>query len=259
MPFAEVAGTRFHYRFDGLPVAPLLVLSNSLGTDLTMWDPQMEALAKEFHVLRYDTRGHGLSGVTPGPYTIDRLGSDVVALLDQLAIERAAFCGLSLGGMIGMWLGIHAPERLSRLVLANTAAQIAPPDLWNARIAKVGAGGMAAISDAVLARWFTPEFVARERGTLGMMKAMMERMPADGYVACCAAVRDMDQRDAIARIVAPTLVIIGEQDGATPPADGRFLAARIPGARSVELPAAHLSNVEMPAEFTAALSSFLKS
>ena len=257
MPFAAISDARIHYRIDGAPDAPVLVLSNSLGTDLEMWESQLSALARERRVLRYDARGHGQSGVTPGPYTIERLGRDVVALLDHLQLDRVDFCGLSMGGMIGMWLGIHASSRLRKLVLANTAARIAPPDLWNARIDKVNAGGMAAISDGVLARWFTPAFIAREPGTLAAMKAMMERMPAAGYVACCAAVRDMDQRAAVAGIITSTLVIVGEHDAATPPADGRFLAMRIPGARVVELPAAHLSNVEEASAFTAALSSFL--
>jgi 3-oxoadipate enol-lactonase len=257
MPFADLADVRLHYRFDGPVGAPVLVLSNSLGADLAMWDAQMGELTRGLRVLRYDTRGHSQSSVTPGPYTIERLGRDVVALLDHLALDGVVFCGLSLGGMIGMWLGIHAPARIARLVLANTAARIAPADLWNARIDKVNAGGMAAISEAVLARWFTPAFIAREKAALTAMKAMMERVPAAGYVACCAAVRDMDQRDEVARIAAPTLVIVGTHDAATPPADGRFLAERIPGARWFDLEAAHLSNIEAAPAFDAALASFL--
>ena len=257
MPFAELDDVRLHYRFDGPVGAPVVMLSNSLGTDLAMWEAQMPRLTRDHRVLRYDTRGHGQSAVAAGPCTIERLGRDVVALLDQLALDRVTFCGLSLGGMTGMWLGIHAPARIARLVLANTAARIGRPDLYDARIAKVNAGGMAVISDDVLARWFTPAFIAREPATLATMKAMMERTPAAGYVACCAAVRDMDQRDELPAIAAPTLVIVGTQDGATPPADGRFLAERIPGARLVELDAAHLSNIEAAPAFNAALASFL--
>jgi 3-oxoadipate enol-lactonase len=256
--FADIDGARFRYRFDGPPAAHVLVLSNSLGTDLSMWEPQLPALARRFRVLRYDSRGHGGSAVTPGPYAIERLGRDVVGLLDAFAIDRAHFCGLSLGGMTGMWLGIHAPERLSRLVLANTAAQIAPPDPWNARIEKVRAEGMAAISQAVLARWFTPAFHAQRPADAVAMKEMLERSPAGGYVACCAAVRDMDQRDAVAGIRAPTLVIAGTHDAATPPADGRFLAEHIAAAGYVELDAAHLSNIEAGPRFTDALLSFLE-
>ncbi|MEO8509572.1 MAG: 3-oxoadipate enol-lactonase [Betaproteobacteria bacterium] len=257
MPIADLANTRLHYRLDGPATARVLMLSNSLGTDLGMWEPQMPALTRDFRVLRYDTRGHGLSAVAVGPYSIEDLGRDAVALLDHLALDRVDFCGLSLGGMTGMWLGIHAPQRVRRLVLANTAARIVPPDLWNARIERVNAGGMAAISDAVLARWFSAEFIAREPATLAAMKAMMERVPPEGYVACCAAVRDMDQRGEVAGIAAPTLVIVGKDDAATPPAEGEFLAAEIAGARIVRLPAAHLSNVELAPAFTAALSSFL--
>jgi 3-oxoadipate enol-lactonase len=258
MHFAPVDGTDLHYRMDGTRGAPVLVLSNSLGTEHAMWEPQLATLTPHFCVVRYDTRGHGASGVTPGPYTIDQLGRDVVALLDHLGTERASFCGLSLGGMIGMWLGIHAKARIDRLVLANTAARIAPADLWNQRIENVNAGGIAAISDTVLSRWFTPEFRAREPDTIARMKAMMERQPPAGYVACCAAVRDMDQREEVARIEAPTLVITGTHDASTPPSDGAFLAAQIAGARLVELPAAHLSNIEAAPAFNDALASFLK-
>ena len=257
MPYADVDDVRLHYRFDGPDGAPVLMPSNSLGTDLAMWEAQIPRFTRDHRVLRYDTRGHGQSSVTPGPYTIERLGRDVVALLDQLALDRVTFCGLSLGGMTGMWLGVHASARVARLVLANTAAHMAPPDVWNARIDKVNAGGMAAISDAVLARWFTPQFIAREPATLAKMKAMMERQPAAGYVACCAAVRDMDQRDELAAIAVPTLVIVGTQDAATKPPDGRFLTERIPDARLVELAAAHLSNIEAAPAFNAALASFL--
>jgi 3-oxoadipate enol-lactonase len=222
-----------------------------------MREPQIAALARTFRVLRYDTRGHGTSTDTPGPYSIESLGRDVVGLLDGLGIERAHFCGLSMGGMIGMWLGVHAPGRLRQLVLANTAARIGPPDNWNARIEKVRAGGMAAISQAVMERWFTPGYIAKHPGQIVAMRQMMERTPAQGYVACCAAVRDMDQRDAVAAIGAPTLVIAGTHDIATPVADGRFLADRIKGAAYAEIDAAHLSNIEAAPAFTAALLAFL--
>lgn len=258
MPFADLDDVRLHYRLDGPEDATPLLLSNSLGTDLDMWTAQMPALSARFRVLRYDTRGHGQSSVPPGPYAIAQLGRDVVALLDHLELGRVHFAGVSMGGMTGMWLGVHAPERIGKLTLANTAARIAPPDLWNARIEKVAAGGMEAISDAVLARWFTPTFAAREPATIAKMKAMMERTPAAGYAACCAAIRDMDQREAIAAIGAATLVIGGTHDAATPPADGRYLADTIRDARYVELPAAHLSNIETAPAFTAALDDFLR-
>jgi len=257
MHYAPVAGAKLHYRMDGTRGKPVLVLSNSLGTDLAMWEPQIAALRPHFCILRYDARGHGASDVTPGPYSIERLGRDVVALLDHLETPRASFCGLSLGGMTGMWLGVHAAERFDKLVLANTAPHMAPADLWNQRIAKVEAGGVAAISDAVLARWFTAEFIAREPATIAGMKAMMERQPSAGYVACCAAVRDMDQREDIARIAVRTLIVAGTHDVAAPPSEAAFLAGRIPGARLVEIDASHLSNIEAPDTFNAAILPFL--
>jgi 3-oxoadipate enol-lactonase len=255
--FVNVDGANIHCRFDGAVDAPVLVLSNSLGTDLTMWEPQIAALARKFRVVRYDTRGHGTSAVTPGPYAIDRLGRDVVGLLDHLEIERAHFCGLSLGGMTGIWLGIHAPDRLRRLVLANTSAHIGSPDTYNARIAKVRTSGMSAVSQAVVERWFTPAFIAKYPDRIAAMRQMMERAPADGYTACCAAVRDMDQREAVAAITAPTLIVAGTHDIATPAADGRLLAERIEGSTYTELDAAHLSNIEAAQAFTAALLAFL--
>jgi len=258
MPKASVDGATLHFTSDGDERAPALVFANSLGADHTMWDPQLPALARHFRVIRYDARGHGESAVTPGPYTVERLARDVVALLDHLRIGRAAFCGLSLGGATGQWLGIHAGARLTRLVLANTAAKIGTADAWNQRIAAVKAGGVTAIADAVLARWFTAAFVDREPWIVQRMKAMMARQPAAGYVAQCAAVRDLDVRADLGRIAVPTLVIAGTHDASTTTADARFLAQNIAGARYVELDAAHISNVEQPAGFDAALLSFLQ-
>jgi len=255
--FANVDRGRLRYRLDGPASAAVLVMSNSLGTNLSMWEPQMADLTQAFRVLRYDTRGHGESTVTPGPYSIELLGRDVVALLDQLAIERAHFCGLSLGGMTGMWLAVNAPARVARLALCNTAAHMAPADLWNSRIEQVRAGGMEALVEAVLTRWFTPSFLAQSPIIAESIRPMLLACPAEGYAACCAAIRDMDQRETIRGIGAPTLVIAGMRDPATPPADGHLIANRIEGARYVELPAAHLSNVEAAREFTATLTNFL--
>ncbi|MFO1306428.1 MAG: 3-oxoadipate enol-lactonase [Burkholderiales bacterium] len=257
MHFAKVDGGELHYRMDGTRGKPVLVLSNSLGTDLAMWDPQIGALRAHFCILRYDMRGHGQSAVTPGPYTIEQLGRDVIALLDELGIERASFCGLSLGGIVGQWLGAHAPSRIARLALCNTAPKIGTPDVWNTRIATVEAKGMGAISDALVGRWFTPAFVAREPAVIARMKAMLERQPAQGYVAACAAVRDADLRGEIARIAAPTLVVAGTHDPVTTPADAAFMASLIPDAKVVEVPASHLSNIEASDAFTAALLDFV--
>lgn len=257
MPSIDIAGSTFNYRFDGPSGASVLVLSNSLGTDLTMWEPQMPAFTRHFRVLRYDTRGHGASAATPGPYRIAQLGADVLALLDALGLDRVHFCGLSMGGMIGQWLGVNAGARLGRLVLCNTAALIGPADLWDKRIAAVEAGGMAAITDGVIARWFTDAFVAGHPEAVAPVRAVLEATDPAGYTAACAAVRDMDQRAAVAAITVPTLVIAGTHDLATPPADGRFLAGAIPGARYLELPAAHLSNIEDADAFTAGVLDFL--
>jgi len=257
MAFIEVDGARIQYRFDGPAEAPVLVLANSLGTDLSMWEVQLPSFAQSFRVLRYDSRGHGQSAVTPGPYTIERLAGDVIGLLDGLEIRRAHVCGLSLGGMIGMWLGAHAPERVERLALCNTAAYIGPPELWNTRIDAVRQGGMQAIAAAVIERWFTPSFREHSPEAVERVRQTLLAAPPDGYIACCAAVRDMDQRDTVSLIRAPTLVIAGSQDMATPPTDGRFLSERIQGAQYVELEAAHLSNIEAADRFTETVRSFL--
>jgi 3-oxoadipate enol-lactonase len=233
MPFLEIDGVRFHHRFDGEAAAPVLVLSNSLGTHLGMWDAQIPAFTKRFRVLRYDTRGHGLSTVSEGPYDIDRLGRDAIALLDGLEINRAHFCGLSLGGMTGMWLGTHAPERIASLLLCNTSAFLPPAEAWNARIEAVTRQGMGAIVETVLARWFTEPFRRQAPEAIEPF------------------------RQGLLKTAAPALVIAGGSDPATPPADGRFLAANIPGARYVELDAAHLSNIEQTAAFNDAALQFL--
>ena len=257
MVFADLRNASIHYRFDGADDAPVVMLSNSLGTNLSMWDAQLPALTRRYRVLRYDSRGHGQSAVTPGPYTIEQLARDAIGLLDALGVAQVRFCGLSMGGMVGQWLGANAAPRLSRLVLCNTAARIGTPEIWNARIAAVDKGGMAAIVDAVLARWYSAPFIASAPNAIDATRQMLLTTPAAGYVASCAAVRDMDQRASAASIAVPTLVISGTHDAVTPAADGRFLAEHIAGARYVELAAAHLSNIEAEADFTSALTAFL--
>jgi 3-oxoadipate enol-lactonase len=250
-------GVRLFHRFDGPAGAPVLLLSNSLGTALEMWDPQMPAFAERFRVLRYDMRGHGRSAVPPGPYSIDDLGRDVLALLDANCIDRVSFCGLSMGGMTGMWLGCHAPERLERLVLCNTSAQLGSPDQWNTRIAIVQNEGMKGVAEGVIGRWFTPEFREREPQAVERVRRMLLETPPVGYAACCAAIRDQDQREAICAVRVPTLVVAGARDPATPPEHSRIIGSKIPGARVVELDAAHLSNIEAPDRFTASVLEFL--
>jgi 3-oxoadipate enol-lactonase len=253
----DIQREQFNCRVDGPANAPVVVLSNSLGADLSMWEPQAASLAQRFRVLRYDTRGHGGTGVTPGPYTIKQLGRDVIVLLDALKIERAHFCGLSLGGITGMWLAVNAASRIDRLVLANTAPKIYTAEAWNARIDAVRKGGLEAIADRVLEGWLTHGFREREPEQAARMRAMLVATPADGYIAACAAVRDTNLHQAIRAIRCPTLVIAGTQDKATTVADGRAMAEAIPGARCVEIDAAHISNIEAAERFTAELAGFL--
>jgi len=245
------------YELTGLDNQPLLAFSNSLGTDLSMWDPQVKALRKGFRILRYDMRGQGESSVVPGGGTIEKFARDFVRLLDMLSIDRVNFCGLSMGGMIGMWLGVNAPDRLDRLVLCNTASRIGTRDTWNTRIASVRQGGMQAVSAAVIERWFTPEFRMASPGLVTRAQRMLEASPIEGYASCCSAIRDMDQTDCIGRIRIPTLVIAGTHDAVTPPHVSRFLVEQIVGAQYVELAAAHLSNIEQADSFTSALRDFV--
>jgi len=259
MPFAEFGDTRLHYRWDGPEGAPVLMFSNSLGTDLAMWDAQTAALSRKFRVLRYDTRGHGQSSVTPGPYSMQQLGCDVAALMDAVGVSRAHFCGLSMGGQIGMWLAGNAPERLSKLVLCNTAAQIGNAEGWGARIETIKKDGMAAIAPQVIERWFTSSFREKEPAKVAAVQKLLEATDPRGYVANCEAVRDFDYRERVEKIAVPTLVIAGSSDVATTPADARFLVERIKGARYIELNAAHLSNIEDEARFTKEVGDFLAS
>jgi len=258
MAFVETKNARFRYELEGPPSAPVLLFSNSLGTDLRMWEPQLTELKRNFRVLRYDARGQGQSTVSAGPYSIEQLAQDVIDLLDELRIQTASFCGLSMGGMVGMMLAQKFPERLQKIVLSNTAPKIGTADTWNTRIETVNASGMKAVADGILERWFTPVFRAGASPEFEATRQMLLETPPVGYVACAAAVRDMDQREGIAAIRVPTLVISGARDPVTPPADGCFVAAKIPGAQYVELPAAHLSNIEAAGLFNEAIAEFLQ-
>jgi 3-oxoadipate enol-lactonase len=257
MPFVDAGGLHIHYTLSGAQNAPVVVLSNSLGTNFTMWDLQTPELEKRFRLLRYDTRGHGRTAVPPGPYTIEQLARDVLGLLDALHIDRIHFCGLSMGGMIGQWLGVHAPERINRLVLCSTASKIGTPETWNPRIEAIRKGGMNAVATAVIERWLTPEFRARAPQPTAALLGLLQAASPEGYTACCEAIRDADLREAIAAIRAPVQVIMGARDPATPAADGRAMAQRIPGARYAELDGSHFCNVETPERFNAELIGFL--
>lgn len=249
-------GCALAYRIDGPDDAPVLLLSNSLGTAMAMWDAQIASFTEHFRVIRYDSRGHGLSDVPTGAYSIDRLGRDVIELVDALGIDRFHFCGLSKGGMIGQWLGWRVPERLDRLILANTSPYMGPPSGWDERICAVRASGMRAMADAVLERWFTPGFRAGQSDELAAVRALLLNTDPQGYAGCSAAIRDMDQRPLLPLISVPTLVIAGDDDPATPIEHARLLASGIPGAAMHILSAAHLSNVEQPRAFSDAVIGF---
>ena len=253
MPFTENNGVRLRYRLEGKPGAPVIVFSNSLGTDLSMWDAQVSALQNEYGILRYDARGHGLSSVPTSAFAQEELGRDVLAVLDAAGVSRAYFCGISMGGQTGIWLGANAPERFERLMLCNTAAHIGTPETWNARIAAIRAGGMGAAVSAAVERWFTKRFIAQAPETIAAVRQMILDTPPQGYISCCEAIRDADLIMQAPRMAVPATVISGAYDPATTPAQGRVLSAMIPDARYVELEAAHLSNIEAAAEFTSAL------
>ena len=246
------------HRTDGPESKPVLVLASSLGTSWELWDAQIGSLVRDFRVIRFDPPGHGRSPIPDAPVTVESLADGVVEFLDAVELERVSFCGLSLGGMVGMALAIRAPERVDRLVLCCTAAHLGPAEGWHERAKVVRMRGTSAIAEAVIGRWFTERFRSESPGTVASFREMLERTPAEGYAACCEAIAGWDARSAVSAIRAPTLVISGEDDVATPPEDGAFLAASIPGADLVVLPACgHLANLERTDLFTRALLEHL--
>jgi 3-oxoadipate enol-lactonase len=258
MPKIQANGIRLYYELAGPADAPVVMLSNSLGTRLEMWDPQVHALAERYRVLRYDSRGHGRSDAPAGPYTIDLLADDALGLLDALGIERAHFCGLSKGGMVGQVLGARHGDRLISLALCATAAHMPQPQVWEERIRVATEQGMTALADGVIGRWFTEAFLRERSIVVDRVRQMILDTPPHGYAACCAAIRDMDLRDLITGIRVPTLVIVGEDDPATPPEKAREIENLIPGAQLEVIPdAAHLLNIEQDVAFDAALASLL--
>jgi 3-oxoadipate enol-lactonase len=257
MPMIDADGCLLNVSVEGRESGPTIMLSNSLGTTMQMWEPQMAALAKLFRVIRYDRRGHGKSGAPAGPYSMERFGKDVLAILDDLNIEKVHWCGVSMGGMVGQWLGANAPQRVGKLILANTACYYPDPTNWLNRIKAVNEGGLAAIADGVIAAWLTADFREREPQITARMKQMLVATPVQGYIACCEALSTLDQRDLLPRITAPTLVIAGRHDMSTPVEAGEFIRSRIPGASMTLLDAAHISNVEQPHDFTEAVVGFL--
>lgn len=255
--FATGDGCRIAWRCDGPAEGPPLVLSNSLGANMAMWDQQVPEFARHFRVIRYDQRGHGESDVPTGETTLFHLGLDVLELLDKLEIERAHFCGVSLGGMTGQWLGAQAPARFDRMILSFTAPYLGPKTGWKDRIDIVLAQGTAAVAGAVAERWVTPAYAAAHPDQFAAMRAMIAATDPTGYAACCAAIRDMDLRPTAAMIARPVLVVCGADDPVTPPAMGEALAAAIPDAAVKTIPGAHLANIESAPKFNALVKQFL--
>ncbi len=259
MPFVTLENIRHFYRLEGDDSLPVLVFSHSISTDHAMWQPQVQDLSPYFRILRYDTRGHGASDAPAGEYSIERLGHDLLALGDALNISQFAFCGLSLGGAVGQWVAVHAPDRLSALVLANASPRYLTPASWQARIDAVRQGGMKAIVDMAMPRLFSPQVLAQRESFVESIRSVFLGTNPVGYVGCCAALRDFEGEQNLGKIKCPTLVIAGDNDVSTPwTGNGEVLAQKISGARAIRLPAAHLSNLERPRSFNAALLDFLQ-
>lgn len=258
MPMIEGAGCRLNIQIDGPEHAPVLMLSNSIAADLSMWEPQAAEFARKFRLVRYDRRGHGKSSVPAAPYSMEIMGRDVLAVLDALGIRSINWCGLSMGGMVGQWLGANAPERIEKLILCNTHYYYADKKPWNDRIAAAREKGMAAMGPAFMERWFTKGFREANPQAIAHMQEVFSATPVEGFIGCCAAGRDMDHRDLLGRIKAPTLIIAGRQDYATPVQANQEISEKIPGARLVVLEQApHISNMVQPQEFTKAVLDFL--
>jgi len=258
MPTVQSNGCPIHYEVEGSADKPVLMFCNSLGTTLHMWDGQMAEVLKHFRVVRYDRRGHGKSGVPAGPYNMEMLGRDALAVLDAAQIEKTNWCGLSMGGMVGMWMGAHAPQRVNRLILSNTSAYFENKQIWNDRIKVVQEKGLQAVVGGTIERWFTQGFRDREPQKVKSIADMFLATKPEGYIACGQAVRDMDHREIIKSIKAPTMVIAGKQDAGTTPEMGEFVSKNIPGATLTMFDAAHIANIECGNAYTEAVLDFLK-
>jgi len=259
MPMIDADGCPLNVEVEGREDAPVLMLSNSLGTNLHMWDGQVAEFAKHFRVVRCDRRGHGKSGVSKGPYSFERFGRDILAIIDALKIKKINWCGLSMGGMDGQWLGANAPDRIEKLILSNTNFYYADKKPWEDRIAFVNEKGLRPLVGPNMERWFTADFRARAPKAIEQMTEMFVATPVEGYVACCAAIRDMDFRESNLRVAVPTLVIVGKHDPATPPAAGEEIQRQIKGAKLAVIDGAHIANLEQPKAYADVVLNFLKS
>ena len=247
-----------NYKLQGTSNSPVLIFSNSLGSEMMMWDELIPYLLPFFRVLQYDTRGHGGSPLTPNEgTTISELANDVIQLMDKLNIEAAYFCGLSMGGLIGQYLGINHPNRFKKIVLSNTGAKIGDVERWNGRIGTISKNGMQAIVDDTMERWFTEEFRSQNSERVAQTKAMFLRSNVDGYSNCCCAIRDADFREKLQSLSVETLVITGDEDPVTNVEQAEFLVSKIPNARLKVLHARHLAATELPKEYAAVLIDFL--
>ena len=251
-------GCRIHYEYEASQNKPTLVLANSLGTTMAMWQPQVEALSKHFNVLRYDMRGHGLSSVTPGDYSIDQLGHDLMSLLDHLSLEKVYFCGLSIGGMIGQWLSVNHRERVEALILANTSAYAGPASFWDERLLGIERDGLASTWSVVRKRWVSDSFAEQSPENIVFLEQMFAQMDQQGYISTCAAVRDMDLRDVAKLNTLPTLIIAGKNDVASPLEKSEYLLSQFHNATLEVLDAGHLSNIEQADLFTLAICDFVQ-
>jgi 3-oxoadipate enol-lactonase len=260
MPLADLNATTLNYRFDGPEQGVVVMLSNSLAADITMWDSQIPALiGAGYKVLRYDSRGHGQSAVPSGPYSIDLLAQDAIGLLDVLQLDRVHFCGLSMGGMVGQILGARHGDRLISLTLSSTAAHISPREIWDERIDLVRKKGMAAVVDATIDRWFTNAGRKRLQNEIEKIRRVILNTPVEGYCACCAAIRDMDLRDCLGAIKQRVLVLVGEQDPGTPVSVAESIRSGIASSELSVIPhAAHFVNIEQSEAFNKALMEFIK-
>ena len=258
MPILTTPELQLHYQTFGNASNPALVFSNSLGTNYGMWQQQFNALKEQFFVVCYDTRGHGASSTPQGPYSLQQLGEDVIHLLDHLKISKAAFCGISMGGLTGQWLAIHYPERFSHVVVCNTAAKIGQEQAWLDRAALVRSQGLQSIADSAASRWFTVPFIQSNAATVATLSNDLGAGSPEGYASCCEALAKADVREQLKTITVPVLIVAGQQDPVTTVVDAEFMQSQIPKSRLIEIDASHISNVEQPTAFNQNLMNFLQ-
>ena len=258
MPTFTSNDAQINYQTFGDATKPALIFSNSLGTNFKMWQAQIDFFQQDFFVICYDTRGHGASSAPQGPYSIDQLGQDVVNLLDHLNVEKAAFCGISMGGLTGQWLAIHRPERFNQVVVCNTAAKIGQEQAWNDRAALVREQGLQPIASTAASRWFTEPFIQSNATVVNNLQNDLAAGSAEGYASCCEALAKADVREQLKDITVPVLVVAGQQDPVTTVVDGQFMVERISNSQLFEINASHISNVELPNEFNQAVKQFIQ-